>query len=42
MSSGSAVVVRARVTGDFPGGPVELRFQFTLRGDRIESLEITP
>jgi uncharacterized protein (TIGR02246 family) len=28
--------------GDFPGGVVDLRFQFTLRGDRITELVIEP
>ncbi|MFC0543093.1 nuclear transport factor 2 family protein [Kutzneria chonburiensis] len=28
--------------GDFPGGVVDLRFQFTLRGDRIAELVIEP
>jgi hypothetical protein len=39
---GPAVVVRARVTGDFPGSPVEMRFSFTVSGDRIVSLEVAP
>ncbi|MDR6292215.1 limonene-1,2-epoxide hydrolase [Inquilinus ginsengisoli] len=33
-------VLTARVTGQFPGSPVELRFAFGLAGDRIASLEI--
>ena len=41
-AGGPAVVVRARVTGDFPGSPAVLRFHFTLSGDRIESLEVRP
>ena len=40
-TSGPAVVVRARVTGDFPGSPIEPRFLFTVTGDRIASLEVT-
>jgi hypothetical protein len=36
------VVVTCRLTGDFPGSPVELRFFFELKGDKIASLEITP
>ena len=36
------VIVNARVTGDFPGSPVELCYRFTLEGDRIARLEITP
>jgi len=33
-------VVRARVTGDFPGSPGILTFTFGLAGDRITDLEI--
>ena len=33
-------VVRARVSGDFPGSPAVLRFAFELAGDRIRSLTI--
>ena len=32
--------VRARVSGNFPGSPVELDHVFRLAGDRIASLEI--
>ena len=32
--------VRARVSGNFPGSPVELDHVFRLAGDRIEFLEI--
>jgi hypothetical protein len=39
--SGVNVVVLARVTGEFPGSPVELRYCFTLEGDKIARLEIT-
>ena len=35
-------VVTSRLTGDFPGSPVDLRYVFELDGDRIASLEITP
>ena len=35
-------VVTARLTGDFPGSPVELQFVFGLEGVRISSLEIRP
>ena len=38
----STVVVRTRVTGDFPGSPAELNNHFTLDGDRIAVLEIKP
>lgn len=33
-------VVRATVTGDFPGSPAVLRFAFALADDRITALEI--
>ena len=39
--SGGNVTVNARVTGDFPGSPVDLRYRFTLEGDKIARLEIT-
>jgi hypothetical protein len=39
--SGPAVTVTARVTGDFPGSPVELQYRFTLEGASIARLEIT-
>jgi hypothetical protein len=32
--------VRARVSGHFPGSPVELRYAFTLHGGKIARLEI--
>lgn len=35
-------VVTGRLTGDFPGNPVNLRFFFGLEGDKIASLEIIP
>ena len=34
------VVVTSRLTGTFPGSPVNLRFVFVLEGDQIASLEI--
>ena len=33
-------VVTARVVGDFPGSPIDLRYRFALEGDRIAALEI--
>ncbi len=33
-------VVTGRVSGTFPGSPVELRYAFTLAGDKISRLEI--
>jgi hypothetical protein len=35
-------VVTSRLTGNFPGSPVNLRFLFGLAGDKIASLEIIP
>ncbi len=37
---GNLVKLRARLTGDFPGSPVELDYMFTLENDKIISLEI--
>jgi len=39
--SGGEATVDARVTGDFPGSPVELRYRFRLEDDRIARFEIT-
>src|SRR4051794_10765600 len=39
---GGKIVVTSRLTGDFPGSPVDLRFFFELDGDKIASLEIIP
>lgn len=33
-------VVAGRVSGNFPGSPVELRYRFTLAGGKIARLEI--
>jgi len=41
-TNGLVVVVRARVAGDFPGSPAELRFTFDVAGDRLASLEMAP
>jgi limonene-1,2-epoxide hydrolase len=35
-------VVTSRLTGNFPGSPVNLRFAFRLEGNRIAYLEIAP
>jgi hypothetical protein len=35
-------IVRSRVTGNFPGSPVDLHYRFRLEGGLIASLEITP
>jgi hypothetical protein len=34
------IVVTSRLTGNFPGSPIEVRFVFTLAGDKIASLQI--
>ena len=39
---GTDTVVVGRVSGDFPGSPVDLRFRFALQGDLITRLEIAP
>ena len=39
---GDALVVLAHLTGDFPGAPADLRYQFELKDDRIDRLRITP
>ncbi|QFR34018.1 nuclear transport factor 2 family protein [Ancylobacter sp. TS-1] len=39
---GNRLIVTARVTGNFPGSPVDLRYAFTLEGERIALLEIAP
>ena len=38
--SQKTVKLRARLTGDFPGSPVDLNYKFTLAHDKIISLEI--
>jgi phage tail sheath gpL-like len=40
--SEATVTVTARLTGDFPGSPIELRYRFTLEGEKIARLEIAP
>lgn len=35
-------IVTSRLTGNFPGSPVNLRFSFQLEGGKIASLEIRP
>ena len=36
------IVVTSRLTGNFPGSPVNLQFFFGLEGDKITLLEIMP
>jgi len=35
-------VVTSRLTGNFPGSPVDLRYFFEVEGDKVGSLEIMP
>ena len=39
--AGGMHVVTSRVTGDFRGSPIDLRYRFRLAGGLIASLEIT-
>jgi hypothetical protein len=39
---GEKFVVASRLTGNFPGSPLDLRFVFVLQRDKIASLEIIP
>ena len=41
-AAGDETTVTGRVTGDFPGSPVDLHYRFVLEGDRISRLEIVP
>lgn len=41
-SDDARVVVTCRVTGTFPGSPIDLRYSFTLDGDAIARLDIAP
>jgi len=34
-------LLTARVSGDFPGSPIDLRYDFTVTGGKIERLEIS-
>lgn len=39
---GRTYIVTARVAGDFPGSPVDLRYSFILERGKIATLEIVP
>lgn len=41
-SGDGRALVRARVSGDFPGSPLTLSYAFTIRDGEITSLEIKP
>jgi hypothetical protein len=38
--AGNQTVVTADVSGSFPGSPVRLRYNFTIKGDKISALLI--
>lgn len=40
--SGGRTIVTAHLAGDFPGSPLDLRYFFSISGDKIASLEIRP
>ena len=40
VQEGDKTVVTNRLTGNFPGSPIELQFIFKLDGEKIVSLEI--
>ena len=39
---GGRVTVTAHLVGNFPGSPVDLRYRFALRDNRVAALEIAP
>ena len=41
MQDADRMIVTSHLTGNFPGSPVDLRYAFTLEGDKIAALEIT-
>lgn len=40
IRKGGETIVTNRLTGNFPGSPIEIQFVFRLVGDKIASLEI--
>lgn len=40
-SAGHRTVITSHLVGDFPGSPIDLRYFFVLKGDKIAELEIT-
>jgi hypothetical protein len=42
VSEKGATILVGRVSGTFPGSPLDLRYAFTLKGRKIARLEITP
>ncbi len=39
---GGRAVITSHLVGNFPGSPVDLRYFFVLRGNKIAELEIVP
>ena len=39
--TGGKTILGARVSGNFPGSPIDLRYVFTLAGEKIARLEIS-
>ena len=39
-ADGAAIIIRSRLTGSFPGSPVEVDFRFVLRNGKISQLDI--
>ena len=39
---GQRTIVTSHLVGNFPGSPVDLRYFFVFRGDKIAGLEIVP
>jgi hypothetical protein len=42
QEQGDQMVLDVRVAGQFPGSPIDLKFQFSLRNDTIAQLTILP
>ena len=42
VEDGQRTIVTSHLDGNFPGNPVDLRYFFVLRGDKIAGLEIVP
>ncbi len=40
--AGNRTLVTASVSGDFEGSPLQFKYYFTLKGDKISKLEIQP
>ncbi len=42
IQDGGKTIVTSRLTGNFPGSPIELQFIFSIEEDKIAALEIRP